>query len=586
MQRNRFSTTGLNFPRAAPSGRSKWSLGLALCAVLATLAGCVTKVDEARTAYADGEGSVEEAERLYQEAMKDPGWEELAAEELYDLYMLEGQKTAKAGKYKAAETYYRKALEVRPKDDLATGGLAEALQKMMRYDEALEVARAGIGTGCAGCRRITAVLLIQRADQQLQQGQWAQAEQDYVEVSQLLPDASVAMGIVRARYGRKDIQGAAKGLRQAVALIGAQDVQARKQYLELRRAVVMLALQADEVELADELLDLAPEGAPAEAQLGLAMEIAMEFRNQGKPDEALDRMTALVDAAAQGKLRVTEDQIVQLRDRVASIHAARASQRLAEGDRAGAQTDLDRALELKPNHPPFELQRVLVVAGQGDLAAAREKLEGIGSETKGHDEVAAILSALEVDRLVLAGQLDAARTELEQARKRAADLPEVHIAAAQVLARTPLSELSKAEQAEVRKVGLVSYPQNRITRVAEALSELDWSRQQIRGLGTTYPYRAPDTTRRIDALEKELKAFYPYPVKFQGDPRAVLVLRNTGADAMNVEFDGGGVASPAQIAPGETAKVVVPEPGLVKLSYRGTTAALVAEPYTEVEVAL
>jgi tetratricopeptide (TPR) repeat protein len=548
--------------------------------------GCSSKVDEARLAYADGEGDLDEAERLYREAMKDAGWEELARDELFDMFMIEAEKAAEAGKHKRAEEAYRKAVELKPEDNEALTGLIEALQDLMRFDEALAEARKGAEVGCRNCRRLMAVLLIRRADQQMQAGNWADAEQDYVDAYAVLPDAAVALGIVRARYANKKVEGAGKALMDASDLIGATDLQARQQFLELRRAVVLMALESDNVPLADELLDRAPPGVGPETQLGLAMEVAMALRKQGKPDVALSRMMALVDAAAQGKLRITDEQIAQLRDKVATLYAARAAKSLTEGDAAAADKDLAKALEIKPKDPGLALQKVLITAGKGNLTKAQSELSRLSASAKGHGQVKAILAAMRAYELIDEGKYKDARKELQRAEASANDLPEVHIATAQLLAETPVSGLSQSELSEVRKKGLVPYPDGKVNRVGEALSELDWSRQQIRGLGVTYPYRAPGTTARIDKLESSIKKYFPYTVKFQRDPTTVLILSNPGSATLEVELSGAENADSAEIPAGGKVKMTVEKPGFLRLSYRGTSAALVAEPYTEMELKL
>jgi tetratricopeptide (TPR) repeat protein len=557
-----------------------------LVSTLALPVGCVSKVDEARVAYADGEGDIEEAERLYRQAMKERGWEEVAKEELFDMFMVEAEKQAKAKKYKRAEEAYRKAVELDPESHDALSGLVKSLMELVRHDEALVVAKDGANIGCRNCRRLMAVLLIRRADLRMEAGDWPAAEQDYVDAYAILPDGALALGIVRARYARKDVQGAAKGLRDAAELIGGTDVQARQQYLELRRAVVLLAMEREEVALADELLDLAPTGVGPEAQLGLAMEVAMALRKLGKPDVALSRMMSLVDAAAQGKLRITEAQLTELRDKVAVLYAARAAQAMTDGDLASAEDDLAKAREINPAEPTLGLQSVLLAAGKGNLAKARAELDRVDARTQGHAQVAAILGAMRVFELIDGGQTKEARAELERARQKAPELPEVHIAMAQLLAVTPVAGLSKSQLADVKKKGLVAYPDGEVTRVAEALSELDWARQQIRGLGSTYPYRAPGTTARIEKLEARLRRFFPYTVKFHKDPVTVLNLENSGSASLNVDIRGADVADSAEIPAGGRVRMTVDRPGFVELTYRGTTAAWVAEPYTDLELKL
>lgn len=560
------------------------ALALALGGAVAAT-GCANPLVDARLAWDEGDGDLEEADRLYREALVNPNTEPLAREELYDIYVELGDEAAKAKKALKAQEYYEKALEMEPESPEALSGLAKALRDMHKFDEALAVAKRGIESDCKNCRRMYAVLLIRRGDTYMAEGKWAEAEQDYSEALAIIPDATVTLAAVRARYARKDLDASAKGLRDAVGVIGASDIEARRQFLELRRAVVLLALAEGQTELADELLDLAPVGVGGEEQLGLAMEVAMEFRKQGKPDEALSRLMALVDGVAQGKIKLSPARIEELRDRVATIYGARASLRLAKGDIDGAAADLTEATGMRPSDASFKLQQVLVTAAKGNVSSALSKLGKVDKKAKGYNEVSAILASLEVDRLVAAGRLDDARAELERAKKLAPELPEVHVAIAQVLAKTEAAGITRAESSELRK-GPVKYPGGKVVRAAEALSELDWSTQQIRGLGTTYPYRAPGIDKRIRELKESISGYYTHPVKFQSDPKTTLVLKTTDASAASVKVSGNGADATKEIPAGGSAKVVVAKPGVVRLTKGGASVSVLAEPYTEVEVGL
>jgi tetratricopeptide (TPR) repeat protein len=561
--------------------------GAALAVALTTVGACGGALKDARNAWDDGKGDFGETERLYREAIKDPKYDETAKEELAAIYLARGEQMVKKSKYKQGEEAFRNVLELDPKNEDAMAGLARCLREMYRFDEALVVARKGMESGeCRPCRRLVAVLLIRRGDQFASENKWAEAEADYTEAQKIIPDAHVGLAIVRARYARGDLDGASKALRSAVALVGATDVTNRQQYLELQRVVVLLALEKGQAELADELLDLAPTGITGQEQLEAAMEVAVELGKQGKPDLALARLMALVQLAGEGKIQIVPEQLDKLRDRVALLHAARASLRLGEGDVDGAAKDLDEAVSLRPDDASFKLQRVLVTAGR-NVGKARTELGKIGSNVEGYKDVNAILHALEVERLLKAGQVAQAKAELDKAKASSKDLPEVHIATAQWLAASEPLGLSKGQLGELKgKKGLVPYPGGKVTRVGEALSELDWSKQQIKGMGGTYPYRAPGTDQRLAELEDKLKSFFPFAVKFHGDPTAVLVLQNKGDGALPVEVQGGDVASKKDVPAGGSAKITLKKPGFTTLKFRGKDAAILTEPYTELEVSL
>ncbi|MGH1347353.1 MAG: tetratricopeptide repeat protein [Nannocystales bacterium] len=564
----------------------RWVAGAALITALGGTAGCSTPLDDARLAWADGEGDLDNADAKYREAMNDADLGDLATEELRDIYLELGKTADKSGKAINAEKYFRKAVELDPKSADAYSGLVGALQDLYKFAEALEVAERGYKEAdCRNCHRQTAVLLIGRGDAFMQESRWAEAEVDYGKALEIIPDAAIWLAVVRARYAQKDLAGSAKGLKSATELVMQNDLENRRQYLEMRRAVVLLALEQGDVPLADELLDLAPVGVEPEEQVGLAMEVAMEFNRQGKPDQALARLMAIVDAAAGGKLKLTPERLDQIRDQVATIYATRAKIRLGKGDTAGADADIKEALGMRPGKSSLQLQEVLLLAGKRKLTDARAKLAKVETSAKGHKEVTAILAALRAIDYVNGGKLDAAKTELDLAKRNGKDLPEVHVAIAAYLAAKEPS-LYKKEKSALRKAGLVKYPGGTVVRAAEALSELDWSRQQLEGLGAGYPYRAPGIEDELESLEKKIKGFYTFPVKFFGEPKAIIVITNQGGAELAVEMVGRSWKKRAKVAPGDTKKVTLKNPGFFEMTYGDKTATFVAEPYTEVTLGL
>ncbi|MBV1862383.1 MAG: hypothetical protein KUG77_28440 [Nannocystaceae bacterium] len=553
---------------------------------LAGAAGCSTPLDDARLAWADGEGDLDNADAKYREAMNDADLGDLASEELRDIYLELGKAADKGGKAINAEKYFRKAVELDPSSADAYSGLVGALQDLYKYPEALEMAEKGYkNADCRNCHRQTAVLLIGRGDAFMQESRWAEAEVDYVKALDIIPDAAVWLAVVRARYAQKDLAGSAKALKSVTELVMQNDLENRRQYLEMRRAVVLLALEQGDAPLADELLDLAPVGVEPEEQVGLAMEVAMEFNRLGKPDQALARLMAIVDAAAGGKLKLTPERLDQIRDQVATIYATRAKIRLSKGDTAGADADIKEALGMRPGKSSLQLQEVLLLAGKSKLGDARSKLAKVETSAKGHKEVTAILAALAAIEYVEAGKLDAAKTELNLAKRDGADLPEVHIAIAAYLSVTEPS-LYKKEKTALRKSGLVKYPGAIVVRAAEALSELDWSQQQLDGLGAGYPYRAPGIEAKLETLQAKLKGFYPFAVKFFGEPKTIIVISNEGGAELKVELVGRSWKKRATVAPGETKSVRLKNPGFFEMTYGDKAATFVAEPYTEVTLAL
>jgi tetratricopeptide (TPR) repeat protein len=559
--------------------------GLILSSLLMFAAvGCSSALDKARVAWSDGEGDFEEAEPLYEEAISEPKTRKEATEELVAIYTQLGRENK--DRFKVADEYFAKALELDPENEDALVGRARIMMARGMPEQAFALVEKGSKGSCRGCSRLLTVLLISRADAYYNAQQWAEAENDYSRAMQIIPNAAVALNIVRCKLARKAHEEAADALAPAADLIGVADVDQRKQFLELRRVTVLAVLAEEKPERADRLLDLAPSGVGAEEQLDLAVEVAYELKKRGKADIAIDRLETLVAHAEQGKLKVAPERLADLRERVAMLYIASSATHLSKGDLDAADQSLTRALELRPGDPSLQLQRVLTIAGKGKLAEAEAALDKIDSKTGGHAQVVAILRTVRVHENIAAGKIDAAKAELDKAKAKAADMPEVHVATAELLSVTEVTSLKKKDLATVRATGLIKYPDGKITRLAEALSELDWSRQSITGLGTAYPYRGPGTEQRIEALTKKISAVYPYKVKFNAAPQTVLVVKNDGAAALNATFQCGSWDAEAKLAPQTSSRLTIPKPGLCTIAYGGKTATMVAEPYTEVELPL
>jgi len=567
-------------------GMGRLTAGLKALGLVVTLGlgagGCSTTLSEAQLAYDNEE--YEEAQALYEQAIKEgkEDEQEIAKDELFELHM--EQAKALKGKGKRQEVHYRAALTLRPADVEAREGLAKALVALYRHDEALQIVKDGVAAGgCKPCERLYVVMLVQRADNQAAAENWAGAEADYVTAATYFSGPGVQLALTRAQVKQGKTSEAADKLKTIAPMIGVEAMDLRAQFLELRREVVLSCLGEDKVKLADDLLDVAPEGVAGAEQLGLAIEVAMEFSRLGKPAEALSRMQALVAAADAGRLRLTDTRKAELRDRVAGLLAARAALSLANGDLPGARGDIDEALKLRPENTRARLQNVLLLAGEGKLNAGKAQLAKVDEKVVGRSQVDAILVALEASRLFKTGDTKGAAASLAAAKKIDADVPEVHVVSAQLLASTPV-KLTKADTKRLQG-GYVKYPAAP-TSVGEALSELAWARKQINGQGDVYMFRGPNTIKQMTELEVGLKAYYPFVVEFQKDPVATLVISAKGGGALQVKVDGSGVATTVDAPAGGSSEVRVDQPGVVTLTSGGSSKSFLAEPYTRVQVAL
>ena len=569
--------------------------GSSALGLLALAVACASPLDKGRTAWAEGQGDFTAAEPFYKEAIaKDNDESEVASEELYEIYM-QLANVNKKDHPKDAEIQYRAALALQPDSAEALTGLIRLLMTLYRYEEAFNLATEGSTSGeCPGCKRLLAVMLIQSGDQRSEGDDWPSAEAAYAAAMQLLPDASVALGLTRARVAQGKVKEAAESLKIAADMIDQNDLEGRRRFLELRRAVVLAALESNQAMLADQVLDVAPKGVSATDQLGLAIEVAMSLTKLGKADEALSRMQAFAQAAEQGRLALNDEQRGELLVRTALLFGARSNQELAAGDTAGALADLEEGLKIVPGEPTLTMQKAIVFASQGDIQTARAEMGALSPKTPGYRTVDAILDALEANGLVAAGKVGTAADLVGYGKRADPENIEIRVAGAQVLMATDWEgDILKKEARELRKQGLVTYPKGKgkPVRAAEALAELAAARAAYEAQDELFPFRDPGLKARLDATEAAIKEFYPYPVAHEAEPKAILVLENTSPGELEVLAEGKRFfRKKKKLAAGEKGEIEMPKPGLVTFTMTAgdqeTQAMFIAEPHTKVEIAL
>ncbi len=594
MERQRVSsTTRVNLTTRARGRGTLRTFGVGALSSFLFLLGCSSPLDKGRTAWADGTGDFSLAEPHYREAIDKANSEsEDAKEELYEIYMLLATANKKDSP-KQAEEQYRAALALQPQSAEARTGLIRLLMILYRYEEAFALANEGATSGkCPGCKRLLAVMLIESGDQRSEANDWPSAEAAYAAAMDLLPDATVALSLTRTRVAQEKAPEAMASLKQAASMIDQNDLEGRRRFLELRRALVDIALKTDQAMLADEVLDVAPKGVGSTEQLGLAIEVSMQLTAAGKADEALSRMQAFAVAAGEGRLNLTEEQQAELLVRVALLFGARANQRLAADDAAGASADIEEALKLVPGEPTVTMQKALIFATQGDIPGGRAELGKLSRKTPGYRIVDSILYALEVDKAIAAGKVGAATELLGYGERADPNTPEIRIASAQVLMATAADvDMLKKEARDLRSQGMVQYPKNKIVRAGEALADLAYARTAHEGQDKLFPFRDPGRLARLEATEAKIKAFYPYPVSHVEEAKAVLVLKNTGTAELEVLAEGHRFFRKKHtLKPGASGEVEMPKPGLVVFTMTvgdsEQKAMFISEPNTRVEIAL
>lgn len=546
-------------------------------AVLLALGGCASSLERARVARDNRD--YPKAEAYYRNAMtKDPEDQPRAQKELAGLKVTLAQNKLKKDPV-AAEKLFREAVALDAADDKAIDGLGRAQAEQGKLDAAITTLSA---PNCNLCRRYLSVLLLDRAGKREQSGDVEGALADFTQAQLLVPDVTTALAIARLNEAKNDKEGLLKAVEAAVPLIRNDDGVAQAQFKALREKAVMAAAAAADVETIDRWLNLFPPGAGGDEWYVLQLRVAQQLYREARTDLAVTRARHILGPKHAGTLpasRKTEfDRLL------ADIYRLLGVKFLREGKIVEADDNFRQAMEFAPDDNKIKLLRALAIAGLNDVPKAMQVLQALPKDTRGYNEVAAILESLVVHIKLGESDIEGARAALARAQAASPEQPEVHLAMAEILTVSPVSGLAKKQLKELKKTGMVKYPDDEVNRYGEALSELAWAREQARGLGEGYLFRGPDIDGRMNALERQIRVFYPFAVEFNADSTAILRLRGTGG---TVQVRGpGGFEETVSVPAGGSSEVTVREPGFVTLRVGKRTMALITEPYTKLTLEL
>lgn len=544
---------------------------LALAALLST--GCANALERARSARL--EGDLAKAETLYRKSVeREPSNREAAGREVADLLTDRANASKDTG---TAEQLLEEALRFAPDSEEARVALARLL---VRQDDRAAAMAMLEYEGCKACGRLKAVLLLESADAKAAAEDWAGAREDYQYATEVLQDPNAALGVVRSYAEQNNPDDAIAAMAVAAPLIGGSDTRAQQTFLQLRANLVRAAAIEGELTTVDRYMALTPPGGGGDPWFALQLLVARERFLRDDASTALARLRRLVsqnpDMPAQ-RLGETRELMVEIHNHLASLS-------LRRGDVEGVKEDAKRALEIDPDSERARLLLVLSTA-DADLPGAMKRLEDLPGSSAGKKEVRGILLSIQAHEHIQARRLDAARDVIAQAQQVAPDVPEVHLASAELLARTEVDGLTRGQKKTLRDKGLVKYPRNKILRLGEALSELDWTRQRMESLGSRFPFRAASTGKRIESLDKSIREAYPLDVEFEAEQRTVLVLESQSGSDISVRIKGAGVSTKLTVG-SQPLELTVKRRGLLEITTDGSAFALVAEPYTRVSLVL
>lgn len=549
-----------------------------------TLVACASSLDRARSARSAGDQV--KAEQYFRKSIAgDPQDKTVAQRELAALKFDQAQAKAKQDPA-AAEKLARESLALAPGDDKSVDLLGRVIAAQGRLDEAIQVLTEGdAGQPCELCKRYLSVLLLERAGKREAAKDWEAARTDYARAVELVPDASSAFAVARCSEQLGDLEGMTRAIERAVPLIRREDSAAQAEFSAFRERTVMAAAERGDVALCDRWLNFFPPNAGGDPWYVLQLRVAQELYRQKKIDLAIGRARHILGPTHADTLpggRKTEFQRF-----LADVYRLQGVGYLREGKLVEADDNFRLAMEYAPNDDKIKLLRALAIAGNRDVARAMQVVQALPKETKGHAEVLAILESMQVADRLADDDVEGAKAALARAQAASADTPEVHVAMAELLFVTPAAGASKAIVRQLKKSGIVKYPNDEINRYGEALSELAWAREQARGLGDGYLFRGPGTDKRIANLERQIRSFYPFVVEFNADSTAILRIRFKNGAAGEVNVRAGDTDQTVTVPAGsEGAEVILREPGLTFFKVAGKTSTFVTEPYTKLTIDL
>lgn len=560
---------------------SRLARTVTLVSLALSVGGCASALERARK-YKD-QKDYARSEQYYRTSISsDPEDKKTATAELANLKLALAHHKLKKGDAVAAEKLFRESLELAPGEEKATDGLGRALAEQGKTDAAIVVLQGDAGEPCNLCRRYLAVLLVDRGWARETGGDAAGARADYEQANKLVPEVSTALAIARMAELQADAEGLVKAIEVAVPLIKEGDAESQRQFKAMREKAVMAAAARGDLATVDVWLNFFPPNAGGDEWYTLQYRVTQQLRLENRLDEAIARARHMLTPKYEGSLPANRK--ADFEKMLADIYRIQGGKFLREGKIVEADDNFRQAMEFAPTDNRIKLLRALAIAGMNDVKKALDVVAALPKETKGHNEVLAILESLTVHAKIAEGDVEAARAALARAQAAHAEQPEVHVALAELLTLSPVEKLPKKVAKELKKSGLVKYPNDAINRYGEALSELAWAREQAKGLGEGHLFRGPGSDVRMDKLERQIRAFYPFAVEFNPESTAILQLRGAGGQ---VTVRGpGDLEEQVSIPAGGSSEVVVREPGLVTLRVGSRTMSLWTEPYTKLKVQL
>jgi tetratricopeptide (TPR) repeat protein len=549
-----------------------------LSVALTGLFGCAGALDRAQEALAIGDQ--DEAEVQLRKALQGSSKPE-AARLLSVLLAKKGEALA-ADDPRPAENMFTEALELDPNNEQARLGLARLLMKRGFMTDARELLAY---EGCHSCGRLVGIMLHDEAVKALAAGEVGTARQSFQAAFDVGGDPLDALGLAQTYLDDEmpDLAKAKAMLETAAPLIARGQAEAENLFRQLRAKYLLAAAATRQNQLVEAGFGIRTEELLEEPEFDLRFKVAQEQFRHGDSDPAIESLRSLLEKSGQ-YLEPTQRQVMGAA--LVIMYSARAAHHIGAGDPVAAARDIADARKIDGDNNRLKLQQVLAIAANGRIDLAFDTLAKDAIKGKDTDQVKAILHTMEAFVALEAGNLSKAEAYVEEAEQLAADLPEVRLARAYVLAEQRNDDLKAKEVQEARKIAGFDYPSARVNQYPRALAHLDRARKRAKEQGVLHPFRGPEFDRRATELDQKIRAFYPYEVEWFSAEGGMIEIFSEGGQK-DVEYKGPRWLKGTAIAsPGHSAEIPVPSVGVVNLEYDGKLVGVIVEQNTHIKIKL
>jgi tetratricopeptide (TPR) repeat protein len=261
--------------------------------------------------------------------------------------------------------------------------------------------------------------------------------------------------------------------------------------------------------------------------------------------------------------------LVALRETLMGLFMQRVALHLSANEISAARKALAQALALDPENRILNFQNVLAIA-EHNSGNARKALEAWAGDPE-YDRMRTLVELANARRMMGIGQFTAAQTALERAEKIQPDLMDTRLVRAEMEVEIRFDGLKKIWAERFREIGAFSYPKGRINNYGRALAYLRDIQGKYDDAASRDYLRTPGFGTRLDALVKQIEAFYPYDAVLAPPDKAtqaILLFEREEDGEVEVKITGPTADQVVKVKKGQQ-EVVLAAPGLAVIDAPG-----------------